>query len=165
MPERKRRIPSHIFGGRFRTSTAALIVAFVAILWLQQIYEPEPEPPPQVVPPGYIPNPEYTWVPRTDVRTSPQTTTPAPTTTTMSPTMTTTPTTTIPSPTTTTTTTSPTTTTTPSPREAPATTVIDPDGPGPAPPTTVVETDDAGPIPPGQVPTTTTTRGPLPGLP
>lgn len=165
MPENKRRISSHILGGRLRTSTVTLIAAFIAVLWLQQTYEPEPEPEPaqQVVPPGYIPNPDYTWVPRTDVRTSPPPTTPAPTTTTTTPRPTTT--TTTPSPTTTTTTTSP-TTTTPSPREAPATTVIDPDGPGPAPPTTVVETDPASPFAPGQqAPTTTTTRGLLPGLP
>ncbi len=77
-----------------RTSTAALIVAFVALFWLYQNYEPPPKPPPQapgrsVVPPGFVPDPNYTWVPRTQVQprstthhrlTTPTTTTPTETT-------------------------------------------------------------------------------------
>lgn len=154
MADRKSRLPSHLFGGRIRTSTLALIVAFVAVLWLQQTYEPEPKPEPpatQFVPPGFVPDPNYTWVPRTRVR---QPTTTPPTTTT-----TTTPTTTPP----TTTTTTPTTpTTTPTTEEAPTTTVVDPDGPGPlAPQTQTVEPPPAGPqnpapFAPGWGPVTTT---------
>ncbi|WP_172798233.1 hypothetical protein [Mycobacterium sp. GA-1285] len=114
------RLPSHLFNGRIRTSTATLIVAFAALVWLNNIYEPSPaappEPAPAVVPPGFVPDPNYTWVPRTNVRrpTEPTTTTTTPTTTT--------------------TTTSP-TETTPSP-STPTTTVIDPDGLGPRAPIT-----------------------------
>lgn len=139
MADRKSRVPSHLFGGRVRTSTLALIAAFAAVLWLQQTYEPEPQPAPpetQFVPPGFVPDPNYTWVPRTRVR---QPTTPPTTTTTT--TTTTTP-----------TTTTPTTTPTPtSPIEGPAedtptTTVVDPDGFGPLPPQTqTVPPPPAGP--------------------
>ncbi|OBE92631.1 hypothetical protein A5776_07700 [Mycolicibacterium elephantis] len=154
MADRKSRLPSHLFGGRIRTSTLALIVAFVAVLWLQQTYEPEPKPEPpatQFVPPGFVPDPNYTWVPRTRVR---QPTTTPPTTTT-----TTTPTTTPPT-SSTTTPTSP--TTTPTTEGAPTTTVVDPDGPGPlAPQTQTVEPPPAGPqnpapFAPGWGPVTTT---------
>ena len=76
--------PGYVLGGRLRTSTLVLIVAFVGCGWLYQNYEPGPEslqqvPASEVVPPGFIPDPSYTWVPRTDVqrRTStPTTTTP-----------------------------------------------------------------------------------------
>ena len=58
--------------GRIRTSTAALIIAFVALFWLHEALQPEPAatetPPTQVVPPGFVPDPNYTWVPRTNVR-------------------------------------------------------------------------------------------------
>jgi hypothetical protein len=121
--------PRYLPGGRVRTSTAGLLVAFIALFWLNQNYEP-PAPAPAapemaVVPPGFVPDPEYTWVPRTNVQERPRTTTPQTTTTT---------TTTEPSPTDTpsTTPTSPTT-----PTDEVPTTVVDPDGPGPLPPSTV----------------------------
>lgn len=77
--------PGYLFGGRLRTSTLALVIAFCAIWWLYVTYQPEPHPREQVpavnvVPPGFIPDPSYTWVPRTDV----QQRTAAPTTTTTS---------------------------------------------------------------------------------
>jgi hypothetical protein len=138
--------------GRVRTSTAALVVAFIALFWVHQTFQPQPAPTAapatQVVPPGFVADPDYTWVPRTQVqeptRTRTQTTTPTTTTTTT------------PSETT--------TTTTPSPGELPTTTavpttVVDPDGPGPAAPTTLVDPDGAGPLPPQTV--TPTTSAPL----
>lgn len=137
--------PKYLPGGRVRTSTAALVVAFILLSWLHQTYEPTSQPPApasQVVPPGFVPDPEYTWVPRTQVRVP--TTTAAPTATTTTTTTPTEPTetTTSPSePTTTSSTTSPTSPTSPTSGTtgpAPATTtVIDPDGPGPLPPLTL----------------------------
>ena len=81
-PHEGKNWPGYIFGGRMRTSTLALIVAFVGIGWLYETYEPPPQTPEQVpasevVPPGFIPDPAYTWAPRTDV----QRHTPTPTTT------------------------------------------------------------------------------------
>ena len=75
--------PGYILGGRMRTSTLLLIIAFLAIGWLYETYEPKPDAPTQVpatevVPPGFIPDPAYTWAPRTDV----QRHTPTPTTST-----------------------------------------------------------------------------------
>lgn len=90
--------PGYVLGGRLRTSTLALIIAFIAIWWLYETYQPPAEAPPQVpatevVPPGFIPDPSYTWVPRTyvqrptEVTTTPTTTEPTePTTTPASPT-------------------------------------------------------------------------------
>ena len=78
--------PRYLPGGRIRTSTAALLIAFVALFWVYQNYEPPPKPSPaQVVPPGFIPDPSYTWVPRTDVERRTTTTTTTPTTTTERP--------------------------------------------------------------------------------
>ena len=114
--------------GRMRVSTLLLIVAFIALFWVYHNFEPRPAateaPTTAVVPPGFVPDPNYTWVPRTNVRPKePETTTTTPTTT--SPTETTT---TVP-----TETTSPT-----SPPSAPPTaTVVDPDGSGPLPPVTL----------------------------
>jgi len=77
--------PGYLFGGRVRTSTLVLLIAFFATWWLFETYQPAPAPPEQVpatevVPPGFIPDPAYTWAPRADVlRRSP---TPTPTTTT-----------------------------------------------------------------------------------
>ena len=126
-------------GGRFRVSTAVLIVAFVALFWVQQTFEPEAAAPeqrvPAVVPPGFVPDPNYTWVPRTQVRRPKEpvtTTTTTPTTTTTTPTTTET---TTPGPDDTTSETSP----------SPTTTVIDPDGPGgPLGPQTLMQTPTAG---------------------
>lgn len=136
--------PDYLFGGRVRTSTVGLLIVFIALFWVQQTFQPEPKPPaPVVVPPGFVPDPDYTWVPRTQVQ-APPTTTRRPSTT-----RTTTPTTTTP---TETTTTPPTSTTSTPP--LPTTTVIDPDGPGLLPPRTVTETPAPAPAP-----------EPFPGLP
>ena len=105
--------------GRMRVSTLVLIVAFIALFWLYHNVEPArtstETPPTAVVPPGFVPDPNYTWVPRTNVRQprEPEVIT----TTTTSPTETTT--------------TSPTSPTGPTPTPM----VVDPDGSGPLPPT------------------------------
>jgi hypothetical protein len=141
-------------GGRFRVSTVVLLIAFIALFWVQQTFQPEPAPEApasSVVPPGFVPDPNYTWVPRTQVRRPKEpdytaTTTTTPTTTT---TETTTP--------------SPVDTTTSSPTEtspSPTTTVVDPDGPGgPLPPQTLTQTPTVtapttAPPAPGTVPAT-----------
>ena len=72
-PREGRNWPRFILGGRMRTSTLVLILAFIGIGWLYETYEPAPSPPEQVpatevVPPGFIPDPAYTWAPRTDVQ-------------------------------------------------------------------------------------------------
>jgi cytoskeletal protein RodZ len=130
----RQRTPSHLFGGRVRTSTVVLVVAFFALWWTYATYRPQPEPPRsttpppgQVVPPGFVPDPGYTWVPRTRVQEQPVTTTPTPT-----PTTTTTP----PPPTTTTTTTTPGLPCLLPPPFCPATTTptTPPPEPGPTPP-------------------------------
>jgi hypothetical protein len=147
--DKNRHWPSYLLGGRIRTSTLVLIVAFVAVWWTYDTYRPPAkpsQPPVQVVPPGFLPDPNYTWVPRTQVQQSPPTYyTPTPTPTTAVPTTT-------PPPTTTTT-----TTTTPPPLfQLPV--LPPPFGPGtttPAPPGTS-ETAPPGPTP---------APGPLPGLP
>jgi hypothetical protein len=149
--------PGYIVNGRIRTSTAALILAFFVISWVQNTYNPAPQPAQvpasQIVPPGFVPDPDYTWVPRTQVEQAPRTVyrtpTPTPTRTTeRRPTESTSPTeTTSPSETTSTT---------------PTTTVTDPDGPGPLPPTTLTETPTTGP---STVPNRSGTPTPTPGLP
>ncbi|PRC45841.1 hypothetical protein C6A85_93130, partial [Mycobacterium sp. ITM-2017-0098] len=139
--------PHYIIGGRLRTSTAGLILAFVALFWVNQNYQTEPpapaiDPAQQVVPPGFVPDPNYTWVPRTNVQTrEPEYTTTTPRTTTTR-TTTTPPTTTSPD--------DPTTTSpgVPGLPTAPTTTVIDPDGPGPLSPQTFTQE------PPAVAPTT-----------
>jgi hypothetical protein len=141
--------------GRMRVSTLVLIVAFLTLFWVHQAFQLEPAatqaPAPAVVPPGFVPDPDYTWVPRTNVREQPQMTT-----------TTTTP----PTTTTTTTTTSPTETTSPtSPTETPTTTVIDPDGIGPLAPQTQTVTPTPTTTPPafapfGPTPTPTTAAPP-----
>jgi hypothetical protein len=87
--------PRHMLGGRVRTSTIVLIVVFLAVWWTYDTYKPKPpahEGPPatQVVPPGFVPDPNYTWVPRSRVQQPPADTytptpTPTPTTTTPPP--------------------------------------------------------------------------------
>jgi hypothetical protein len=117
--------------GRMRVSTVVLIVAFFALFWVYHTFEPKPAPtetpPTAVVPPGFVPDPNYTWVPRTYVRRPKEPTTT--TTTTTSPTETTTT-----SPGDTTSPTSPTSTT-------PTTTVV----PGPLGPQTVTPTTPPAP--------------------
>lgn len=145
--------PQYLLGGRIRTSTAALFVAFIVLFWAYQTFQPQatgPQAPTaQVVPPGFVPDPDYTWVPRTQVQTAPRrTTVTTPTTTTPT---TTTPTTTSPTETPSTSLTSPTPTT---PSE-PTTTVIDPDGNGPLPPLTLT-------LPPGLPSPATAPAGPAP---
>ena len=122
-----------------RVSTIVLIVAFLALFWVYHNFEPRPAPSEApttaVVPPGFVPDPNYTWVPRTNVRRPPE------------------------SETTTTTTTSPTETTT-SPEEttgptSPTTTVV----PGPLGPQTVTQSPTLTPTTPsapgsGLAPTT-----------
>jgi len=58
--------------GRMRVSTLVLIAAFFALFWVYHNFEPQPAapetPPTAVVPPGFVPDPNYTWVPRTNVR-------------------------------------------------------------------------------------------------
>ena len=58
--------------GRMRVSTIVLIVAFLALFWVYHNFEPRPAsteaPTTAVVPPGFVPDPNYTWVPRTNVR-------------------------------------------------------------------------------------------------
>ena len=80
--------PGFLLGGRVRTSTVVLLIAFFATWWLFDTYQPAPAPPEQVpatevVPPGFIPDPAYPWAPRTAVQSRPSTTAPttAPTTT------------------------------------------------------------------------------------
>lgn len=149
--------PNYILKGRMRTSTAALIVAFLALFWVYQTFTPAVEPATpanQVVPPGFVPDPEYTWVPRTQVyspRTTYATTATTTTTTTTTPTDTDTA----------TTQTSPDTLTSPTSPGAPPTTTIE----GPVP---MVDPDGPGPLPPQPVTTTVTTQtttGQVPGSP
>ncbi|MGV9803270.1 hypothetical protein ACWDTP_34975 [Mycobacterium sp. NPDC003449] len=139
--------------GRARTSTVVLVIVFVALSWVQNTYAPESTPaetPGQVVPPGFVPDPGYTWVPRTNVQRTPTTT---PTTTT------TTPETTTSTPETTTTTPETTESGTSEESTSPATTsssvpaeprVIDPDGPGLLPPITLPPLPGAAPQPPAE---------------
>ena len=122
--------------GRMRVSTIVLIVAFLALFWVYHNFEPRPPteaPTTAVVPPGFVPDPNYTWVPRTNVRRpkEPETTTP----TTTSPTEATT---------------SPGETTSPT---SPTTTVV----PGPLGPQTITLTPTLTPTTP-----TTTASGPTP---
>jgi hypothetical protein len=127
--------------GRMRVSTIVLIVAFIALFWVYHNFEPRPAsaeaPTTVVVPPGFVPDPNYTWVPRTNMRKpeEPVTTTTTTPTTTSS---------------TETTTTSPGETTSPtSPTESTPTTTV---GPGPLGPQTITGT-----------PTLTPTTPPAPG--
>ncbi|AOS93266.2 hypothetical protein AN480_20270 [Mycobacterium intracellulare subsp. chimaera] len=76
------RWPNYVFGGRMRTSTLVLIIAFFLVWWTYDTYRPAPAPKPpaqQVVPPGFVPDPNYTWVPRSRVQQPPATVTYTPT--------------------------------------------------------------------------------------
>ncbi len=70
--------------GRIRISTVALLAVFCLLLWVQQTFPSEraadEAPAPAVVPPGFVPDPDYTWVPRTNVRTAAPVYTTTPTT-------------------------------------------------------------------------------------
>lgn len=137
--------PGYLFGGHVRTSTLALVLVFLAVWWVYNTYRPsQPSsqtPTTQVVPPGFVPDPNYTWVPRSKVQQPPPTVT-----------VTMTPTTTTPATTTPATTTQ--TTTTPPPPFPPFQLPVlpPPFGPGTTPPTNA---------PPAPSPT----PAPLPGLP
>ncbi|MBY0442582.1 MAG: hypothetical protein K2Q25_10690 [Mycobacteriaceae bacterium] len=76
VPSREdRHWPGYLFGGHVRTSTVVLIMVFMVLWWAYDTYRPQPAPGPpavQVVPPGFVPDPNYTWVPRTEVQ-QPQT--------------------------------------------------------------------------------------------
>jgi len=76
------RWPKYVFRGRMRTSTFVLIIAFFVVWWVYDTYRPEPAPKPpaqQVVPPGFVPDPDYTWVPRSRIQQPPATVTFTPT--------------------------------------------------------------------------------------
>lgn len=71
--------PGYLFGGHLRTSTVVLVVAFLGLWWIYGTNEqaaqsrptPTRAPASQVVPPGYIPDPNYTWVPRSRLQQPP----------------------------------------------------------------------------------------------
>src|SRR6202000_357646 len=79
--------PNYMFGGHVRTSTLVLVIAFLGV-WggsgdHQQSNHVTPHVrAPRVVPPGFVPDPTYTWVPRTQVQETPTTVTVTPTPTT-----------------------------------------------------------------------------------
>jgi hypothetical protein len=100
--EAERGWPTYLFGGHVRTSTVVLVIAFLALWWVYDDHQQSIKsntkttqvPATQVVPPGFVPDPNYTWVPRTRVQEplptvtetpTPTTTTPPPTTTTTTP--------------------------------------------------------------------------------
>jgi hypothetical protein len=139
--------PDYMFGGRVRTSTVVLVIAFLAIWWVYDDHQQSTKsntkttqvPATQIVPPGFVPDPNYTWVPRTRVQEPAPTETPTPSTT--------------PPPPPTTTTTTP-----PPPFVLPTIVLPPPFGP----PTT--------PAPPGQAPSPAPAPAPpppplIPGLP
>jgi hypothetical protein len=84
--DRDRHWPAYI-GGRLRTSTLVLVLTFLALWWVYSENRPQEEshggpPSTQVVPPGFVPDPNYTWVPRSKVQAPPTVTvteTPTPT--------------------------------------------------------------------------------------
>jgi hypothetical protein len=125
--------PTYMFGGHIRTSTLVLVIAFLAVWWLYDDHQQATKstnkttqvPATQVVPPGFVPDPNYTWVPRSRVQAPPTTVT-----------VTKTPTTTPPPPTTTTTTPPPLLPpiVLPPPFGPPSTTPPPPPGQAPAPP-------------------------------
>jgi hypothetical protein len=85
--------PGYLFRGRIRTSTVVMIVAFAALWWIYDDHQrsarssttPTEVPATQVVPPGFVPDPNYTWVPRTRLEEPPLTVTVTQTTTTTPP--------------------------------------------------------------------------------
>ncbi|MCW1959705.1 MAG: hypothetical protein KIH64_014410 [Mycobacterium sp.] len=142
-PREGRGWPSYLLGGRLRTSTAALLIAFFALWWLYETYVPNQQPAQvpasEVVPPGFIPDPDYTWAPRTDVqRHDPTTTTTTSTTTSTTPT-------------------TPTTSVTVTP--TPSSTAAEPGGPTPPPAPRPSPTEPAGPPPAAETAPTQTPAG------
>jgi len=79
--------PNYMFGGHVRTSTLVLVIAFLAVWWVYDDHQQSTKstnkttqvPATQVVPPGFVPDPNYTWVPRTQVQETPTTVTVTPT--------------------------------------------------------------------------------------
>jgi hypothetical protein len=75
--------PGYLFGGRIRTSTVVLILAFGVLWWIYDDHQrsanssstPTQVPASQVVPPGFVPDPNYTWVPRSRLQQPPVTVT------------------------------------------------------------------------------------------
>jgi hypothetical protein len=142
--------PGYLLGGRIRTSTVVLIVAFAALWWIYDDHQRSAESSPtatqvpatQVVPPGFVPDPNYTWVPRSRLQQPPVTVTETPTPTT-------TPTTTPPQPST------PTTTTQPPPFGLPPIVLPPPFGPPPTTTTSPIPGQESEPPavpPPGGLP-------------
>ena len=89
-----KRWPNYMFGGHVRTSTLVLVIAFLAVWWVYDDHQQSTKstnkttqvPATQVVPPGFVPDPNYTWVPRSRVQQPPAvTSTPTPTPTTPPP--------------------------------------------------------------------------------
>jgi hypothetical protein len=144
--------PGYLFGGHVRTSTLVLIIAFAALWWVYSDHEQSKSssrttqvPATEVVPPGYVPDPNYTWVPRSQVQEPSTTVTVTPTTT--------------PPP--------PPTTTTPPPFTLPTIVLPPPFGP---PATTTSPAPGQAPTPPAAPPLpgfapTPPAPPPLPGLP
>lgn len=142
--------PTYLFGGHVRTSTVVLVIAFLAVWWVYDDHQQSTKsnkttqvPATQVVPPGFVPDPNYTWVPRTRVQEPPTTVT-----------VTQTPTTTPPPP-------PPTTTTPPPPFGLPPIVLPPPFGP---PATTTPPPPGQAPAPPA-LPPLPPAVPPLPGLP
>jgi hypothetical protein len=81
--------PDYMFGGHVRTSTLVLVIAFLAVWWVYDDHQQSTKsnnkttqvPATQIVPPGFVPDPSYTWVPRTRVQEPLPTVSEAPTTT------------------------------------------------------------------------------------
>jgi cytoskeletal protein RodZ len=80
--DEERRWPGYLFGGHVRSSTLALILVLLPLWWVYDTYH-TPEPPAtQFVPPGFVPDPNYTWAPKSLMQpTSSATVTTTPTTT------------------------------------------------------------------------------------
>lgn len=84
--------PGYLFGGRIRTSTVVLIAAFAVVWWIYDYHQHSAQSAPmttqvpatQVVPPGFVPDPNYTWVPRSRLQQPSVTVTVTPTPTTTS---------------------------------------------------------------------------------
>jgi hypothetical protein len=75
--------PGYLFGGHVRTSTLVLVLAFAALWWIYDDHQHSAHssqtttqvPATQLVPPGFVPDPNYTWVPRSRLQKPPSTVT------------------------------------------------------------------------------------------